>query len=143
MAKAAGTASSSQSSGCSKPGLNQACVSFLAVIFQVTQAAGGSVHHVSKPGAAGEFLTLLKFKKSSRRLALSWFSRIYCLGGRIRLALASRREVRADSLQKCPYFLSKGMHFRFVDQLQHGLDIHEGNRYGSIGFFTHDHVARQ
>lgn len=64
-------------------------------------------------------------------------------GGRTRPALASRREVRADSLQKCPYFLSKGMHFRFVDQLQHGLDIHECNRYGSIGFFTHDHVARQ
>ena len=61
---------------------------------------------------------------------------------RARLVPASRLEARADPLQKCPYFLAKGMHFRFVDQLQHGLGIHERNRYGSIGFFAHDHVAR-
>ena len=59
------------------------------------------------------------------------------------LVPVSRREARADSLQKCAYFLAKGMHFRFVDQLQHGLGIHERNRYGSIGFFAHNHVARK
>ena len=62
---------------------------------------------------------------------------------RPRPALLSRLEARADALQKCPHFLGKNMHFRFVDQLQHGLGIHERNRYGSIGFFAHDHVARQ
>src|SRR5450755_1558253 len=36
---------------------------------------------------------------------------------RARLAQASRLEARADPLQKCPYFLAKGMHLRFVDQL--------------------------
>ena len=57
--------------------------------------------------------------------------------------LRSRPQARANPLQKRPHFLAKGMHFRFVDQLQHGLGIHEYNRYGSIGFFAHDHVARQ
>ena len=64
------------------------------------------------------------------------------IGARRSLIPASRVEACADPLQKCPYFLAKGMHFRFVDQLQHGLGIHEYNRYGSIVFFAHDHVAR-
>ena len=38
---------------------------------------------------------------------------------------ASRLEARADPLQQGPYFPAEGMHFRFVDQLQHGLGIHE------------------
>ena len=54
----------------------------------------------------------------------------------------SRLEACADPQQKCPYFLAKGMYLRFIDQLQHGLRIHERNRYGSIGFFAHDYVAR-
>ena len=143
MAKAAGTASSSQSSGCSKPGLNQPCVSFLADIFQVTQAAGGQCPSRLNAGSGGRVLDIVEIQEVIPPPGAQLVFQDFLHGGRIRLALASRREVRADSLQKCPYFLSKGMHFRFVDQLQHGLDIHEGNRYGSIGFFTHDHVARQ
>src|SRR3970282_1522104 len=76
---------------------------------------------------------------------LSFLSR--CLASlnavRPRLVPASRLEAPANPVQKGPYFLAKGVRFRFVDQLQHGLGIHERNRYGSIGFFAHDHVARQ
>ena len=62
---------------------------------------------------------------------------------RLRFALAAHLEARTDPLQKHFYFLAKNMHFRFFDQLQYSLGIHERNRYGSLGFFAHDHVARQ
>jgi hypothetical protein len=55
---------------------------------------------------------------------------------------ASRSEAGADPVQECPYFLANGLHSRFVDQFQDGLGIHERDRYGSIHFFTHDHIAR-
>ena len=102
----------------------------------------GSVHHGSMPGLAGASSDVVETQDVIPPTGARLVFRNFLHGGRIRLALASRREVRADPLQKCPYFLSKDMHFRFVDQLQHGLGIHEGNRYGSIGFFAHDHVAR-
>ena len=56
---------------------------------------------------------------------------------------ASRLEARADPLQKNPDLFAKCVHLRLVDQLQHRLGIHERNRYGPIGFFAHDNVARQ
>ena len=34
------------------------------------------------------------------------------------------------------------MHFWFVYQLQHGLRVHERNRYGSIGFLAHELAHR-
>jgi hypothetical protein len=47
------------------------------------------------------------------------------------------------SHQSCAYVLANGGQACVVDQLQHHLGIHERNRYGSIGLFTHHHVARQ
>jgi hypothetical protein len=82
--------------------------------------------------------------------ALAWaaFIRDYSFAHRVvdaarpRVVPVSRLETRADPLQKFPDLLAKGMHFRVVDQLQHGLGIHERNRYVPIDFFAHDHVAR-
>src|ERR1051325_5852883 len=58
MAKAAGSASSNQSSGCNMPRFNQPCCSFSADIFQATQAACCGVRRGSIPGPpnAMEFL---------------------------------------------------------------------------------------